>query len=298
MRVTYLFFTLFFSLFSYTHDHAVANEFGSGSGEQAGNEGIVANEDGWWGTGIIVGTVPGRGWQKGFIWEAGSFTLLAGGGYGASYPPEPYKVSVEAEEKHGLWNQFSVTSRPIAVQYIYPFFRNAFKNPNFYFLAGFTGIYDNFYQAPSYNLYPEGIAIAPYHDNGVIFRHRESIGLPVHVSRWGQTLISQRCTVYLHIGGRVSISADEQIWADDWSYDPEKGVWVKKTVSYSRRGSRSVPNIIQLDTFDESICTYAEDAARARTLLKIAYSGLEPEPKEIGSSLGNPVIHEIVIANE
>ena len=290
MRVTDLFLILSLSLSVYAD--APVSEAESGSDD------LVTNEDDWWGTGIIVGTVPTRGWQKGFIWESGSFTLLAGGGYGAGYPPEPYKVSVEAEEKHGLWDQFSVTSRPVVIQYIYPFFRNAFKDPNFYFMAAVTQPFDNFYQSPSYNEHPEGITIEPYHENGIFFRHRESVGLPVHVSRWGQRIISQRCTVYLHLGGRVNISIDEQIWADDWSYDPDKGIWIKKTVSYSHKGSRSVSNIIQLDTFSESICTYAEDATKSRSKLKITYSGLEPKPQEMGSSLSNPVIHEIGVMAE
>lgn len=298
MRVISLFFVLSLSLFVDADSHTASDGSGSGPGDSAGNDGIIPNEEGWWGTGILVGTVPERGWQNGFVWESGSFTLLAGGGYGQGYPPEPFKLTVEAEYKETLWNQVPVTGKPVGIQYIYPFFRNAFKNPNFYFMANVVELYDNFYQSPSYNRSPEGISIAPYHNNGVIFRHRESVGLPVHVSRWGQTLVSQRCTVYLHIGGQTSISVDEQLWADDWSYDPDKGIWVKKSVIYSHKGSTVVPNIIQVDTFDEYICRYAEDATRARTQLKIAYSGLEPAPQETGSSLANPVIHEIVIAPE
>ena len=290
MRAIFLLFVLSFSLLAQSDD-----EFSS---ENSGNDGIIPNEEGWWGTGIIVGTIPTRGWQQGFIWESGSFTLLAGGGFSAGYPPEPYKLTVEAEYKDTLWSKVEVSRKPVAIQYIYPFFRNAFKNPNFYFMADTVELYDNFYQAPSYNRYPEGVSIAPYHSNGVVFRHRESIGLPVHISRWGETVVSQRCTVYLHVGGRANISVDEQIWADDWTYDPDKGVWVKKSVTYSHKGTRSVPNVIQLDTFDEFICRYAEDAARARTPLKVAYSGLNPEPQEIGSSLANPVIHQIQIVSE
>lgn len=255
---------------------------------------IIPNKDGWWGTGYLVGIVPTREWDVGLIWEAGEFRLLAGGGYSGEYPPETYKVTVEPENKDKLWNKFSASSKPVVVKYIYPFFRNILKNPNFYFLEEIQEPDASFYDSDSYKEFPDGISQTPYHENGFFFKHREAFGKPVHVSRWGK-VISQRCTIYLHLGGVTTIAVDEQIWTDEWVYDPVRGRYIQKPLRYSHKGTKVVPNIVQLDTFSEKMCRYLEEATLSRSELYVEYSGFEAQPQEEGSSLANPVVHSALV---
>lgn len=254
---------------------------------------IIPNEEGWWATGFLVGSVSDRGWDSGFIWESGEMTFLAGAKLGSEYPPEIYKVSVEPENKM-LWRQFNSSSAPIVMTYKYPFFRNPLKTISSYILTSVNKPVSSFFQTPSYSAFPQGIEVSPQHNNGIIYKQKESFGVPVHVSRWGQ-LISQRCTVYLHKGGNTSIEVDEVSFVDERRFDSDKGAYVTDKKRYLHKSSKTVPNIVQLDTFNENICRYAEDAAKARVEVFVEYSGFEATAQEKGSSMLNPVIHSILV---
>ena len=82
------------------------------------NEGIVPNEEGWWSTGVMVGTISGKGWEDTFFRNSGTFSFLAGAG-DPKYPPIVYKVYVEPEYKEGLWNQVNSAETPVVIEYIY-----------------------------------------------------------------------------------------------------------------------------------------------------------------------------------
>lgn len=265
------------------------------SGPLLADDDLIPNEEGWWGAGYLVGSVPTREWDVGLIWEAGEFRLLAGSGFSGDYPPETYVVTVEPENKDKLWNKFSASSKPVVIKYYYPFFRNVLKNPNFYFMMDIQGT-TRFQNTESFKEFPAGISQTPYHGNGFFYKQREAFGIPVHVSRWGQ-VISQRCTVYLHLGGMAPISVDEQVWSEEWIFDPLKERYVQKTLKYPHKGSKMVPNIVQLDTFSEKMCRYLEDATLSRAELYVEYSGFEAEAQEVGSALTNPVVHAASVAS-
>lgn len=261
---------------------------------------IADDAEGAWSTGYLVGTVQSKEWQNGVIWNNGLIEFLAGGGLGdrsLAYPPQAYSVYVKPK-KQILWNSFRPSPKTVVLKYYHPFITNPLATRSRYFLVRMMPAYKRFSDSPSGKKFPGGIETEPVHDNGWFYRHKQAAGVIIHVSRWGNDLIEPRCTVYLHKGGYGKVSIDEFVATDEWVYDPITKTYKKKKVTYTSTTGKSEPNVTQLDTYNEDICKYSEDAARAQADVYVEYSGFEPDAGIDTGVLINAEIHNILVQPE
>ncbi|KEQ19479.1 hypothetical protein [Endozoicomonas numazuensis] len=239
---------------------------------------VQSDEEGWWGTGFMVGTVSSKGWESGFIWESGELEVQLGeGAYTAkSYPAEAYDVSVQPEYRY-LWDKLRVSSTPVVIKYKYPFWYNSMATNSRYRVIEARPVESSFSKTPSFTQFPNGIDSNPAIENSKIFGQWQTFGLILHVARWGQVILDHKCTVYLHLGGMARIQKQRQVYKPALEYNVYQNDYEVKTVLTYETYEVEAPNVVQLFTYNEAICRYAEDAAISQSEVYVEYTGLRTQ---------------------
>lgn len=240
------------------------------------SEQVQADEEGWWRTGFLVGTVSSKGWQMGFIWESGELEFLAGEGAltGKNYPAKTYEISVQPEYYY-LWDKLKVSNRPLVIKYKYPFWYNTFATNSRYRVIDVQPVESSFSKTPSFTQHPNGIDLDPVVQNSRVFSQWQTFGLVLHVARWS---VSHNCSVYLHLGGTARIMKSRPVYTPSLEYNPDNREYEFTTVSTYETYEVEVPNVVKLSTSDEAICRYAEDAAISQSEVYVEYTGVKARP--------------------
>ena len=259
---------------------------------------VQSNTEGWWGTGYMVGVIPSRSWEKGLFWQSGTVDFLAGVGLTEEtnqFPPLAFTLSVTPEKKD-FWQTFIASGKTVVVKYHRPVFVNPLVNRGKYHFTKIVRLYKSFAETISSKQFPKGIETELAYGDSWFIKNRQVFGRIIHVARWGQSVIEHRCTAYVHKGGYDKVGIDEFVTTREWVQDPITGEFTRKKVTYTRTGGRSVPNVIQLDTVNEDICRYAEDAARSQAEVYIEFTGVVKPRAGVDSGLVlNPTIHNILV---
>ena len=259
---------------------------------------VQSNTEGWWGTGYMVGVIPSRSWEKGLFWQSGTVDFLAGVGLteeSGQFPPLEFTLSITPEKKD-LWNTFVASGKVVVVKYHRPVFVNPLANRGKYHFTKIVRLYKSFAETESSKKFPKGIETELAYGDRWFIKNRQIFGRIIHVARWGQSVIEHRCTAYVHKGGYYKVDIDEFVTTREWVQDPFTNEFTRKKLTYTRTGGLSIPNVIQLDTVNEDICRYAEDAARSQVEVYIEFTGLVKPRVEVDSGLIlNPTIHNILV---
>ncbi|CAM3602936.1 hypothetical protein [Parendozoicomonas haliclonae] len=256
-------------------------------------------KDKYWSTGILVGSVSASLKTGGVFYTSGELEFLLGGGlpdkFIGRYPPEIYDVSV-VEEDEALWYILrGLDDRDMVVlNYTYPFVHNPLKSKTKYLIYSYDAN-ESFDFSKSYQRYPDGIVDrASYKQEALFNRDGLAAGLILHVSRWGLSPYKRRCTVYLHRGGMRVITRDKY-FKEDVSYVDGNGDTQVRKEYRTEPVKERVPHLMMLNTLNEDVCAYAEDAARGVKRVRIEFSGSESSQPQY---LTGVVLHSIAVIEE
>lgn len=179
----------------------------------------------------------------------------------------------------------------MVIKYKYPFWFNSMATNSPYRVIDIQPVESSFSKTPSFTQFPNGIDLSPTIKNPGSFSQWQVFGLVVHVERWGQVIMNHRCTVHLHLGGTVRVSKTRQSYKPTLQYNPRLNEYETITVLTYEYYEVEVPNIVQLGTYNEAICRYAEDAAISQSEVYVEYSGSRAQ----ADTSTNSILHSIQV---
>lgn len=237
---------------------------------------IIVDQQGWWLTGILTGTVDASEWVDGVIWSSGELDIRTNNiSQPARYPSFNYQLSViEQPNKH--WNSlFDVQD---SQSYIFEFRSKAFWSSPFssesnLILIRTTKPVENFLDSQAYKQFPDGVEAQWDYRSTWFFREKVSRGIVTRVQRINRRLLSNQCIIDVHLGGYRNIANYRNEWIPQKAQmsDQIPGEGIQDYLT-SRKTYRSVPNVGQFTTYSEDLCRYAEDAAVTAQEVNILYS--------------------------
>ncbi|MFK0574017.1 hypothetical protein [Endozoicomonas sp.] len=237
---------------------------------------IVVDHQGWWLTGLLVGTLDSREWVDGVIWNSGELEVLTGNGsQPGRYPSFQYLLSVEGQASELWQNLMDVRG---AQNFIFEYRSKAFWSSPFssesdLILTNIASGGENFLDTQTYKTFPDGVEVELDYHNTWFFRERVSRGLVTRVQRVNRRLLSNQCIIDVHMGGSRNIANYRDEWVPRQNSTSESGI-EEEAQAYltSRKEYLSVPDVGQFTTYNESFCRYAEVAAVTSQEVNILYS--------------------------
>ncbi len=240
---------------------------------------VIANNDGYWASGIIVGTMSSKILNNPEFIASGEAEFLAGGGGTRQmnkFPPEYHQVTVEKEEMREKLSNMDQRSlkRPVVLRYGYPFIQWPPFGVEMTYLVSEIDSVTSYRKTNSYRDFADGARETKPLD--WLFTSGGKVGgLIIHVSRWARWPYQHRCTIFIHRGGMREESR-EQYYQNTVPYtDPKTNELKTRQETRMQMVTEKVPNVVIMSTFNEDICSYAEDAAVSLTPVTVEYDGTE-----------------------
>ncbi len=250
---------------------------------------VQAHPDDWWSTGLLVGTVPSKEWVEGIIFTSGEIQFNAVGGIKRirkslidDYPVKEFRISVQDSDKD-LWGEVEKlkVKRPVVLRYRYPFYAYVpFSTDSRYILEDVLEPDLDFTASHSYKHYPQGVEWKE-RKKYIVNGGKTVAGVIVQVERTRGMLWGAYCSVDIHFGGTKNIAYFTDYYDRQLVSNDKNDGYHEEYVSRTLKTYRAEPNIGRLITYSESMCQYAEDAARTLTEVDVTYSRWEESEEEL-----------------